>query len=255
MIINGQKISGGEHGPETMLGELVRIILVNIQEMRNRYITSLPLNSTKDIDILKKKNNLFADLDESQALSCSRDVLLSCNRTESGGDTYFAIESLLVNKEYAVLTPFASQEDPVEIIVDIVERKPNYQERFESEGSINISKSSELLSRKLSNNNNIKNNQNNNQDNDHNHQNHHNQINQNNISYSSQYSLEHHKSRIVDDYTDSSGPTFSVSTGEDENNKKKSLYYSNTPSSYSPILNKQNLTKDNGLNSIDASDL
>ncbi|CAE7631541.1 unnamed protein product [Symbiodinium microadriaticum] len=79
----------------------------------------------------------YADLDESQVLSCARDVLLSCNRTQSGGDTYYTVESLFVNRDFAVLTPFACEADPLEIVVDIVEsekrRLANMEEQDNSE--------------------------------------------------------------------------------------------------------------------------
>lgn len=119
MIINGERISGGVDGPEAMLGTLVRVILEKVRQMRDRYIEQFPG------DPIQKKSAIFSDLDESQALSCARDVLLASNRTESGGDTYFAIESMLINKRFAVLTPLASEEEPLEIIVDIVESKRN----------------------------------------------------------------------------------------------------------------------------------
>jgi hypothetical protein len=125
MVINGERISGGVDGPEAMLGTLVRVILDQVQRMRDRYLEIVPVSCTK------RKLTTFSDLDESQALSCARDILLSCNRTESGGDTYLAIEALLIKKDFAVLTPFASEEEPLEIIVDIVESKqrmPSYQE-------------------------------------------------------------------------------------------------------------------------------
>lgn len=123
MIINGITISGGIEGPEVMLGTLVRVILDKIRQMRDRYAEQYP------VDSMQRRSTLFTDLDESQVLSCARDVLLSCNRTESGGDTYLAIESLLINKSFAVLTPLASEEEPLEIIVDIVESERKLSDR------------------------------------------------------------------------------------------------------------------------------
>jgi hypothetical protein len=126
ITVNGEVISGAVGGPEDMIGTLVRKILEHVQYMREKYVSSVgpPVSassSTEDIGKLRKRQATYADLDEGQALSCARDVLLSCNRTQSGGDTYYTIESLLVNKEFAVLTPFACEADPLEIIVDIVE--------------------------------------------------------------------------------------------------------------------------------------
>jgi hypothetical protein len=179
MLINGERISGGENGPEAMLGTLVRVILDQVQQMRQRYLENIPLNSSR------RKIVSFADLDESQALSCARDILLSCNRTESGGDTYLAIQSLLINKDYAVLTPFASSEEPLEIIVDIVESKQQRSIHTETNPSADLT-----------------------------HRNY-------DRAYSGDISTPPTElklsKRVTDDYTDSSGLTFSVSTNEEEN--------------------------------------
>ena len=126
ITVNGQMISGATGGPEEMIGVLVRTILEQVQSMREKYVASVgpPLSaasSTEQISDVRRRLATFADMDESQALSCARDVLLSCNRTQSGGDTYYTVESLFVNKEFAVLTPFACEADPLEIVVDIVE--------------------------------------------------------------------------------------------------------------------------------------
>lgn len=125
ITVNGEVISGAVGGPEDMIGTLVRKILEHVQCMREKYVSSVgppvATSSTEYIGKMRKRQATYADLDEGQALSCARDVLLSCNRTQSGGDTYYTIESLLVNKEFAVLTPFACEADPLEIIVDIVE--------------------------------------------------------------------------------------------------------------------------------------
>lgn len=176
MIINGERISGGINGPEAMLGTLVRVILDQVQRMRERYLELVPTSYPK------RKSTTFSDLDESQALSCARDILLSCNRTESGGDTYLAIESLLVKKEFAVLTPLASEEEPLEIIVDIVESKRILPHRENSphedpqHHDFDHVYSSEMRSHPL-------------------------------LGFSK---------RVIDDYTDSSGVTHSVSTHEDD---------------------------------------
>jgi hypothetical protein len=177
MIINGERISGGINGPEAMLGTLVRVILDQVQRMRERYLEIVPASYPK------RKLTTFSDLDESQALSCARDILLSCNRTESGGDTYLAIESLLVKKDFAVLTPLGSEEEPLEIIVDIVESKHRVLPHRENSPHDDINQ----------------------QDFDH--------------VYSSEmqtHSILSLSKRITDDYTDSSGLTFSVSTHEDD---------------------------------------
>jgi hypothetical protein len=208
MIINGERISGGEHGPEAMLGKLVRVILEQVQQMRQRYLDNIPLNSSR------RKIVSFADLDESQALSCARDILLSCNRTESGGDTYIAIQSLLINKDFAVLTPFASSEDPLEIIVDIVESKQQRSNRTEP------SPSADLI-----------------------HRNYDHAYSEMASPPSTQLSLS---KRVTDDYTDSSGLTYSVSTNEEER-LRNSRFDAGTISHYHDQLGM--------INYIESSDL
>lgn len=62
------------------------------------------------------------EITEGQVLACARDLLVLCNRTQSGGDTYFAIDALLCNHEHCILTPVANEHEmPLEITVDIVE--------------------------------------------------------------------------------------------------------------------------------------
>jgi len=156
MTINGDEISGGIDGPEAMLGSLVRHILLQVEEMRNRYVdTPTPSHpsSTQHMETIRRKLATYADLDEGLALSCARDILLCCNRTQSGGDTYYIVESLLVNKNFAVLTPLACEADPLEIIVDIVESgkraKPVQEEKDGSDYSVSDVGSNPMCEEKL----------------------------------------------------------------------------------------------------------
>ena len=134
--INGDIVNGGVEGPEAMIGALVRHILLQVQIMREKWVSSYDFESNNNTSsslsntlscqgIAFEKSRIlastYADLDEGQALSIARDVLLSCNRTESGGDTYCCIKSLLCNDNFAVLTPHACDVEPIEIIVDIAE--------------------------------------------------------------------------------------------------------------------------------------
>lgn len=66
----------------------------------------------------------YFEIDESQVLACARDLLVLCNRTQSGGDTYYCIDSLLCNRDFAIVTPLSTVADPLEILVDIVEGHP-----------------------------------------------------------------------------------------------------------------------------------
>jgi hypothetical protein len=135
--INGDIINGGVEGPEAMIGSLVRHILLQVQKMRENWVSyRQQIDIDDNIDTSRMSNrseqevsferarmlaSTYADLDEGQALSIARDVLLSCNRTESGGDTYYCVQALLCNSNFAVLTPHGCAVDPIDIVVDVVE--------------------------------------------------------------------------------------------------------------------------------------
>lgn len=66
-------------------------------------------------------------LSEAHALACAKEVLTMCNRTQSGGDTYFCVESLLAKcgldsvaaDRLCVLTPFDTESEPLEISLSV----------------------------------------------------------------------------------------------------------------------------------------
>jgi hypothetical protein len=69
------------------------------------------------------------ELSEAHALACARDLLVMCNRTQSGGDTYFCIDALLAwcgqgrdmeNDRVCVLTPLDAEAAPLVIRVDVM---------------------------------------------------------------------------------------------------------------------------------------
>jgi len=118
--VNGDIISG-ENGPEAMIGSIVRHIFDKVQTIKAKISASLCegiLNGSSDT-----ANDYSFDLTEAQVMACARDLLIFCNRTQSGGDTYFCVDSLLCNKEkeLCILAPLASESDPLEIFVDIVQ--------------------------------------------------------------------------------------------------------------------------------------
>lgn len=114
ICVNGDVITG-DKGPEAMVGAIVRHVLEQAERIR----TALAGTGEK------------FDLNEGHALSCVRDVLLACNRTESGGDTYLCVSTLLSNPDLVVLTPFASEADPMDITVDVVcSKKHEYMSRY-----------------------------------------------------------------------------------------------------------------------------
>jgi hypothetical protein len=111
-----------------MIGCIIRHILEqtnNIKSLLTSNDNSSPSTpSNGDITNKKKKNisNKF-ELTEGQMLACARDLLVLCNRTQSGGDTYYCLESLFMNKDngLCILTPYAAEADPLDIVIDIVE--------------------------------------------------------------------------------------------------------------------------------------
>lgn len=59
----------------------------------------------------------WSDFSEAQALTYARDILLSGNRTRSGGDSYFCINTLFQNPELVVVVPSYGEVDPVKFVV------------------------------------------------------------------------------------------------------------------------------------------
>ena len=59
----------------------------------------------------------WSDFSEAQALTYARDILLSGNRTRSGGDSYFCINTLLQHPELVVVVPSYSEVEPVQFTV------------------------------------------------------------------------------------------------------------------------------------------
>lgn len=104
----------GEHGAEGMVGALMRYIMDNVELIRSI--------STDGKSVGNKVYSRF-DITDAQALACARDLLILSNRTQSGGDTYYCVTSLLCDrdKDVCIVTPLACEADPMEISVDIVE--------------------------------------------------------------------------------------------------------------------------------------
>lgn len=102
--INGELFRGDAgHGPERIVGALVREILCL---------------GRHDGESGGGRGSA-SDLPESQALAYARDILLSGNRTRSGGDSYFCVNTLCSNPDLVVVTPSGKEAEPV--IIDVVE--------------------------------------------------------------------------------------------------------------------------------------
>lgn len=99
--INGEVIRGDDMGTEAMIGSLMRHIMETVEAIRQKYSSF--------------------ELTEAQALLCARDILILTNRTQSGGDSYFCVDSLFCNKsrDLSVLAPMSSNTDPICITVEL----------------------------------------------------------------------------------------------------------------------------------------
>jgi hypothetical protein len=92
-------IGGSGHSPEMIIGALMRYII--------GFDKSSPL-SANATDAQKHKFYIS----ESQALSYARDILLAGNRTRSGGDSYFCVNTLCKSPELAVIVPSSLEAEP-----------------------------------------------------------------------------------------------------------------------------------------------
>ncbi|KAL3772658.1 hypothetical protein ACHAW5_008608 [Stephanodiscus triporus] len=92
--INGEVIKGDSlNGPERVVGQLTQHILGN--------------HVSSQLDIIT----------EVQAISYARDILLACDRTRSGGDSYFCLENLCLNRTLVVLCPSSTEASPISVKV------------------------------------------------------------------------------------------------------------------------------------------
>lgn len=106
--INGEVLHGESfHGPDRIVGKLTRNIL-SLDEL-------LHANSTAD----PKQSRIT----ETQAVTYARDILLACDRTRSGGDSYFCAENLFLNRDLVVLVPSSTEASPLSIKVSSCQRR------------------------------------------------------------------------------------------------------------------------------------
>ncbi|KAL9188533.1 hypothetical protein ACHAXT_006911 [Thalassiosira profunda] len=98
--INGEVLAGESfHGPERIVGKLTQQILESDESLHTNGKTA------------------SARISEARAISYSRDILLACNRTRSGGDSYFCAENLCLNRNLVVLCPASNEASPLSITV------------------------------------------------------------------------------------------------------------------------------------------
>jgi hypothetical protein len=81
-------------------------------------------NNSQASNSIKSLTSVDFAISEAQIVECAKDLLVLCNRTQSGGDTYFCIEAFLSGdhmKEFCILTPYSAEAEPLEFQIDVVE--------------------------------------------------------------------------------------------------------------------------------------
>jgi len=121
VMINSELFRGDSgHGPERIIGALAR----ELMEAGRVRVSDDP----NDPDTADDDNNHDGPvaaggrsdrLQESQALAYARDILLSGNRTRSGGDSYFCVNTLCSNQDLVVVTPSGREAEPV--VINVIE--------------------------------------------------------------------------------------------------------------------------------------
>ena len=107
--INGELITGGcGHAPERIVGAVTREIL--------RMDRSSPLRP-------EDPSFPWKGVTELQALSFARDILLSCNRTRSGGDSYYCVDALTNHPGMVVLVPSSLEAEPLSVTINHYQQK------------------------------------------------------------------------------------------------------------------------------------
>jgi hypothetical protein len=115
--INGKVFRGDSgHGPERILGALTRRILT--------------VGRTHDDETGLPSSLLDSDLQESKALVYARDILLAGNRTRSGGDSYFCVDTLCRNADLVVVVPSGTEVTPIAIDVSEDDSDESFETRF-----------------------------------------------------------------------------------------------------------------------------
>jgi hypothetical protein len=133
--INGIIYRGDHnHGPERIFGALTRCIMnvghttVTSSSSSNRNTSSSSVGASHLHHHHHHQSS--SDLRESKALMYTRDILLAGNRTRSGGDSYFCVETLCSNSELVVLVPSGKAVQPVEITVTEDDSDDSLRNRF-----------------------------------------------------------------------------------------------------------------------------
>lgn len=122
IVVNGERISG-EMGAEAMIGALVRHISDKAEHIRILQQKTQLSHMGIDRNGSEKLVQSNFEISESLIVECARDLIVLCNRTQSGGDTYFCVEALLCGERTdskTILTPLSAEADPLSFSIDVV---------------------------------------------------------------------------------------------------------------------------------------
>jgi len=134
IVIDGDEVTG-DLGAEAMVGALVRHItekaeiIKTMEEATNKNSkdpSAVFSNPTQNFPYHHHHNPFFSrfSVNDAQIVECARDLLVLCNRTQSGGDTYFCVDALFrgeASKDLCLLAPYSPEAEPLNFNVDIVE--------------------------------------------------------------------------------------------------------------------------------------
>jgi hypothetical protein len=112
----------GNNVPDRIISSLMRCIMVSDRS------SPLSVNASET-----QKNKYY--ISESQALSFSRDILLAGNRTRSGGDSYYCVNTLCGNPEHVVTVPSSLVAEPWRINISHIQ--PEKRSRGDTYYSLN----------------------------------------------------------------------------------------------------------------------
>jgi hypothetical protein len=101
-------VGGTGNAPERIIAALMRRI------MGSDRTSPLSVNATDS-----QKHKFY--ISESQSLSYARDILLSGNRTRSGGDSYYCVNTLCKNNELVVVVPSGLEAEPWRINISHIQ--------------------------------------------------------------------------------------------------------------------------------------
>ena len=138
VCINGRVLYGEDAaGPEAILGALARTITQLAARAKELEVLLLPASrpasqasqahTTRPAAPPSQQQQQqqqplppLSGLTEVQIVSHTLEILLACNRTQSGGDTYACVEYLFRHEGLVVVCPYSSHAEPLQISLELL---------------------------------------------------------------------------------------------------------------------------------------